>query len=61
MLSQRTRFASPEEERMRHLREELVHRVAAAVGGKQVQQTEIPGLTLHRRTAPSKPALFGNL
>lgn len=37
------------------LQEELALRIAAYVGSDQRRTTEIPGLTVHRRTAPSPP------
>src|SRR6202034_1287018 len=37
------------------LRGELAHKIALFVGSKENRATEIPGLTLHRRTAPTAP------
>jgi AraC-like DNA-binding protein len=41
--------------RIRELRTELVHRIAAAMGNSENQATSIPGLALHRRIAPGAP------
>jgi hypothetical protein len=40
---------------MRELKEELAQRIAVLVGAEQKRVTEIPGLTVYRRTAPSPP------
>ena len=37
------------------LREELARKIALFVGATENRATEIPGLTLHRRTAPTAP------
>jgi AraC-like DNA-binding protein len=37
------------------LRKELAHKIALFVGSKENRATEIPGLTLHRRSAPTAP------
>jgi len=37
------------------LRSELAHKIAAYMGSAENRATEIPGLTLHRRTAPTAP------
>lgn len=42
-------------DRIQELKEELAHRIEAYVGAEQKRITEIPGLTLHRRTAPTAP------
>jgi AraC-like DNA-binding protein len=41
--------------RIEELREELARRIAASVGSEQRRVTEVPGLTVHRRTAPTPP------
>lgn len=41
--------------RQQELREELARRIAACVGQEQKRITEVPGLTVHRRTAPTPP------
>ncbi len=41
--------------RIEELREELIGRIAAQVGSEQKRVTEVPGLTVHRRTAPTPP------
>lgn len=42
-------------DRLQELREELALRIAACVGSEQKRITEVPGLTVHRRTAPTPP------
>ncbi len=42
-------------DRLEELREELARRIAACVGSEQRRITEVPGLTVHRRTAPTPP------
>lgn len=46
---------SPAPDRLREFREELARRIAACVGSEQKRITELPGLTVHRRTAPTPP------
>ena len=41
--------------RVEELRQELAHRIAVHVGAEQRRITEVPGLTVHRRTAPTPP------
>ena len=41
--------------RLHELQSELVRRIAACVGSEQRRITEVPGLTVHRRTAPTPP------
>ena len=41
--------------RLQELKEELAHRIAAYVGADERRTTEVPGLSVHRRTAPSPP------
>ena len=45
--------ASPD--RARELRAELARKIALFIGSAENRATEIPGLTLHRRTAPTAP------
>lgn len=40
-------------DRLQELKEELAHRIAAYIGSDEKRITEIPGLTVHRRTAPT--------
>ncbi len=47
--------ASPLPSRTRELCSELACKIAAYMGSKENRATEIPGLTLHRRTAPTAP------
>ncbi len=42
-------------DRLQELKEELARRIAAYVGSEQKRITEVPGLTVHRRTAPTPP------
>ncbi len=42
-------------DRLQELRKELALRIAACVGTEQKRITEVPGLTVHRRTAPTPP------
>ena len=39
----------------RTLRMELAHKIASFVGDEEKRITEIPGLSLHRRTSPTPP------
>ena len=41
-------------DRLEELRAELAHRISVQVGADQRRITEIPGLTVHRRTAPTE-------
>lgn len=49
------RNLSLEPDRRRRLKEELASRIAAYVGTEQKRITAVPGLTVHRRTAPTPP------
>src|SRR5580765_6250615 len=42
-------------DRLEDLRKELARRIAACVGAEQRRITEVPGLIVHRRTAPTPP------
>jgi len=55
MISSRARFGGEEPDQMQELKEELARRIAAHVGAEQKRATEVPGLTVYRRTAPSPP------
>jgi AraC-like DNA-binding protein len=46
---------SSAQDRLRELREELASRIAVQVGSEQRRATGVPGLTVHRRTAPTPP------
>jgi AraC-like DNA-binding protein len=46
---------SPAPDRRQQLKEELASRIAAHVGTEQRRITGVPGLTVHRRTAPTPP------
>jgi len=41
--------------RVRELRTELAHKIASFMGSEENRATDIPGLTLHRRIAPTAP------
>ena len=41
--------------RVRELRTELAHKIASFMGSEENRATDIPGLTLHRRIAPTPP------
>ena len=47
--------ASLSNDRARELRAELARKIALFIGSAENRATEIPGLTLHRRTAPTAP------
>jgi AraC-like DNA-binding protein len=47
--------ATPAPDRVRELRKELARKIASFMGSEQNRATDIPGLTLHRRTAPTAP------
>ena len=47
--------ATPPPGRARELRAELARKIALFVGSAESRATEIPGLTLYRRTAPTAP------
>lgn len=49
------RNLSLEPDRRQPLKEELASRIAAYVGTEQRRITDVPGLTVHRRTAPTPP------
>src|ERR1700748_224612 len=54
-MTDRTKDASPLRDRVRELRSELARKIAGRVGWAENQATIIPGLSLHRRTAPTAP------
>ncbi len=47
--------ATPLPDRARELRAELARKIALFIGSAENRATDIPGLTLHRRTAPTAP------
>jgi len=47
--------ATPLPDRARELRAELARKIALFVGSAERRATDIPGLSLHRRTAPTAP------
>ncbi len=55
MPKNRKEDAIPAQYRARELRAELAHKIALYVGAEANRATDIPGLTLHRRTAPTAP------
>jgi len=48
--------ATPLQNRSAELRQELARKIALFVGLAENRATDIPGLTLHRRTSPPLPA-----
>jgi AraC-like DNA-binding protein len=54
-LVKRSIVMSPSPDRARQLRSELARHIAAHVGSAEDRATEIPGVTLHRRTAQTAP------
>jgi AraC-like DNA-binding protein len=46
---------NPAPDRRQQLKEELASRIAAHIGTKQRRITDVPGLTVHQRTAPTPP------
>ena len=49
------RNASPLSNRARELRTELARKIASFMGSEENRATNIPGVTLHRRIAPTAP------
>ena len=47
--------ASPASNRVRELRSELARKIASFMGSEENRATDIPGVTLHRRIAPTAP------
>jgi hypothetical protein len=41
--------------RIRELRSELARKIVSFMGSAEKKATDIPGMTLHRRTAPTPP------
>jgi AraC-like DNA-binding protein len=54
-MGKRTEQADRLPDRAHELRAELAHKIASLVGSAENRATEIAGLTLHRRTAPTAP------
>jgi len=54
-MKNRTKGASPLPDRARELRSALARKIAAYMGSAENRATDIPGVTLHRRTAPTAP------
>jgi len=50
--------AHPLPDRARELRVELARKIALFIGSAENRATDIPGLMLHRRTAPTAPCLM---
>lgn len=55
MIPNSARDFIPAPDRQREFKEELSCRIAAYVGTEQTRSTEVPGLRVHRRTAPTPP------
>lgn len=54
-MPNRTKDPSPLRDRSRETRCELARKIAAHMGSGEDRATDIPGVTLHRRTAPTAP------
>src|SRR5271156_6253551 len=54
-MNNASKFAAPLSNRAREVRAELARKIALFMGSEQNRATEIPGVTLHRRTAPTAP------
>jgi AraC-like DNA-binding protein len=55
MMKKANKNATSPQDRRRELREELAGRIASFIGSKERLLTNIPGLLLSRRTAPTAP------
>ncbi len=55
MIPSPARDLSLAPDRLQELKEELARRIAAHIGSEQKRITEVPGLTVHQRTAPTPP------
>src|SRR5271167_741872 len=55
MLKKSNKNATPLSSRARELRSELARKIASFMGSEENRATDIPGVTLHRRTAPTAP------
>src|SRR4029077_5954736 len=49
------KHALPRPNRAQELRRELARKIASFMGAEENRATDIPGMTLHRRTAPTAP------
>ena len=54
-MKNKTKDSSPPLNRARELRSALAGKIAAAMGAAENRATAIPGVTLHRRVAPTAP------
>jgi AraC-like DNA-binding protein len=54
-MKNRSKSPAPSPDRARELREDLARKIALFIGSAQNRATDIPGLTLHRRTAATAP------
>ena len=54
-MKRTSRNASPLPNRARELRTELARKIASFMGSEENRATDIPGVTLHRRVAPTAP------
>src|SRR5580704_2390261 len=55
MMKTSSKNASPITNQVREWRADLVRKIASFMGSEENRATGIPGLTLHRRTAPTAP------
>jgi len=51
-----SKSATPTPDRARELRTELARKIASFIGSAEKRITDVPGLLLTRRTAPTAPA-----
>ena len=54
-MKNRTGYTDPSAGRARELRAELARKIARFIGSAENRATDIPGLKLHRRIAPTAP------
>src|SRR2546425_6595560 len=54
-MKNRTSETTPFPGRAREWRTDLARKIAAFLGSAEDRATDVPGLTLHRRTAPTAP------
>ncbi len=55
-MTNASKSATPSPDQTRALRTELAHKIASSIGSQERLITDIPGLLLSRRTAPTAPA-----
>src|SRR5208337_5184194 len=55
MMTNHSKYATSPSDRGPELRSELAHKIASFMGSEGNRATDISGLTLHRRIAPTAP------